>query len=334
MASRRRRASHETAAVDAAYRTVLRYLVVDDGKPPIPGLNVTRRPVAEVLTREEIARVVTALQTNGPVDNWRGGGLKQVGSEALPAGAYVALRKVCHAIAKWHDKPLLEFLMLIPRALFLTLLLVATSPFSPVFAEAINLQPKYGSLPKNEAQKAADEKFLKIIDEQYKGNRKKAADDLAARGWQFLREGKREDAMRRFNQAWLIDHSNGNALWGMAAVQGQTGKLDESLKLFAEAEQTVGGEIQFAADYAKTLGMAGSEARNDAMLKDAFSRFARIHAQAPQLTQNLQNRAITLFYVGNYAEAWKKIKLAEATPKRGELDPRFIADLQAKMPRP
>ena len=49
---------------------------------------------------------------------------------------------------------------------------------------------------------------------------------------------------------------------------------------------------------------------------------------------NLQNWVVTLYYVGNYAEAWKKVKLAEATPRRAELDPGFIAALQAKMPRP
>ena len=49
---------------------------------------------------------------------------------------------------------------------------------------------------------------------------------------------------------------------------------------------------------------------------------------------NLQNWAMTLYYTGDYAQAWRKIKQAEATPRGAELDQQFIALLQTKMPRP
>lgn len=220
------------------------------------------------------------------------------------------------------------------RTIFLFLLLTVGSLFSVAFAQNINLQPKYGLQPKNEAQKAADAKLLASIDAHYKGNRKKAAEDVSARGWQLLRQGAISDAMKRFNQAWLLDSSNGNALWGMAAIQAGLGKLNESLQLFAEAERIIGGDIDYAADHAKAIGIAGVQTRNQSLVNDAFARFARVHAKAPQHTLNLQNWAITLFYVGNFAEAWKKVKLAEATPRHAELDPKFLADLQRKMPRP
>ena len=140
--------------------------------------------------------------------------------------------------------------------------------------------------------------------------------------------------MRRFNQAWLADASNGSALWGMAVVQAGSGRFQESLELFAEAERVIGGDIDFAADHARALGAAGVETKSQSMLNDAFARFARVYDKAPQHTLNLQNWAITLFNLDNYAEAWKKIKLAEATPRRSELDPEFLAALQSKMPRP
>lgn len=224
--------------------------------------------------------------------------------------------------------------MHIYRAILVLVVLAMETGFSLAFAQDINLQPKYGLLPKNEAQKTSDTKFLATIDEHYKGNRKKAAEDVSARGWQFLRQGNVSDAMKRFNQAWLIDSSNGSALWGMAAIQGSSGNLNESLKLFAEAESLLGGDIDLTADYAKALGIAGAQTKNNALLNDAFARFARVHDEAPQHTLNLQNWAITLFYVGNYVEAWKKLKLAEATPRRAEIDQNFVAALQSTMPRP
>jgi tetratricopeptide (TPR) repeat protein len=157
---------------------------------------------------------------------------------------------------------------------------------------------------------------------------------LAARGWQYLAERNLADAMRRFNQAWLLNNSNGTALWGMAAIQASSGKFDDSLKLFAEAEKFVGSDINFSVDYAKALGVAGVKLGDDVLLKDAFDRFERIYQKAPQNTKNLQNWAITLFSKGRYSEAWAKVKLAEATPNKDDLDPRFLAALQSRMPQP
>jgi hypothetical protein len=58
-----------------------------------------------------------------------------------------------------------------------------------------------------------------------------------------------------------------------------------------------------------------------------------LYARAPQHVMNLQNWAVAYFYVGRYAESWEKIKLAEAAPRSKELDKRFIAALESKMPR-
>lgn len=224
--------------------------------------------------------------------------------------------------------------MTIFRTILLPLLLTAGFATSAVFAQNANLQPKFGDEPKNDMQKAADAQFLAGIDEHYKGDRKKASAAASARGWQFLREGNKPDAMRRFNQAWLINNANGEALWGMAILQGEAGNTAAALKLFSEADQLIGNDMDFAVDYARTLGIAGADAKDETLLKQAFTRFAQIHGLAPQHTLNLQNWAITLFAVGNYRDAWKKIQLAEGTPRHAEIDRRFVADLQSKMPRP
>lgn len=220
------------------------------------------------------------------------------------------------------------------QAIFIVLALAFGAVFSDAFAQDINLLPKYGLRPKNEGQKEADAKFLAAIDEEYKGNRKQAAQDLASRGWQYLMQGSVKDAMRRFNQAWLLNNSNGTALWGMAAIQADGQKFDESLKLFAEAEALVGDDYNFTTDYAKVLAMVGTQTKNDTLLNDAFARFERVHKKAPQHMLNLENWAIALYHAGNYAEAWKKVKLAEASPGGAEFDSKFLKALQRKMPRP
>jgi hypothetical protein len=120
----------------------------------------------------------------------------------------------------------------------------------------------------------------------------------------------------------------------MAAIQASSGKFDDSLKLFAEAEKSVGSDINFSVGYAKALGMAAVKLGDDVLLKDAFDRFERIYQKAPQNTKNLQKWAITLFSKERYSEAWAKVKLAEATPNKDDLDPRLLAVLQSRMPQP
>lgn len=218
--------------------------------------------------------------------------------------------------------PLLRTLLLAP--LFAAGLLVA-------FAQDTGFQNKSNLQTGNDTQRSADARFLSSIDENYSGNRKMAAEHISSRGWQFLRQGNTIDAVQRFKQALILDAENGNALWGMATVQANSGRLSESLQFFDEAERIVHDNIDFSADYAKTLGFAGVRTRNQALLREAFARFERLHQQAPQHTLNLQNWAKTLFQIGNYAEAWKKLKLAENTPHQDELDPSFIAVLESKI---
>jgi tetratricopeptide (TPR) repeat protein len=201
-------------------------------------------------------------------------------------------------------------------------------------ADDRNLLPKYGGLPKPEWQKQADAAFIKATDEEYHGDRIKASMDTATRGWQYLAAGDLENAMRRFNQAWLLNNNSGTALWGMAVVEASWSKFDDSLKLFAEAENFEGSDVNFSVDYARAVGIASVELHDDALLKDAFDRFDRIYQKAPQNTKNLQNWAMILFSIGRYSEAWAKVKLAEATPDKDQLDPRFLAALEARMPRP
>jgi tetratricopeptide (TPR) repeat protein len=201
-------------------------------------------------------------------------------------------------------------------------------------AQNINLLPKYGSVEKTPDQKAIDTQFLKGIDDTYKGDRKKAAMEIAQGGWQFVSQGNLDNAMIRFNQAWLADSKNGLSVWGMGVVLATSGQFERCLPYFKEAESLVSGDIGFAVDYAKILGIAGAELKNASYTNDAFGRFAKIYAQQPDNTLNLQNWSITLFYADNFKEAWAKLKLAEATTNKADIDPNFVTALQQKMPRP
>ena len=196
------------------------------------------------------------------------------------------------------------------------------------------LFPKFGNIKKTAQQVAADEKFLADSDSQSGGDRVKAAEIVASRGWDAFRAGDRVTAMYRWNQAWMLDNCNGTALWGFAIDQYERQKPEEAMALLSEAERGVGGDVDFLADKARMLSLEGLRTRDDRLMKDAFAVFAEVNRKAPEHTMNLQNWAIALFYSARYAEAWEKIKLAEATPRKYELDRRFVAELESKMKRP
>jgi tetratricopeptide (TPR) repeat protein len=162
----------------------------------------------------------------------------------------------------------------------------------------------------------------------------KLSDKTSIGGWEALRAGRFDDAKYRFNQALLFNKSNGLALWGIAIVHAQKREYKESLKNFEKAELTLSNDVNFSVDFSRTLGHAGLAARSEEMVKNAFERFKKIYENSPQHGMNLQNWAVILFYTGNYAEAWEKIKLAEATPNGKDIDQSFIAALQSKMVRP
>ena len=218
--------------------------------------------------------------------------------------------------------------MRIKRLKYLLLTIVCIFSFHTAHADDRNLLPKYGNLPKEQWQKDADEKFIEGMKEQYHGDLIKASSDTAMRGWQYLYQGDSDTAMRRFNQAWLLNPKNGTALWGMAAIVADAGKLDEALQLFSEADQYVGEEINFKVDYARAVATASTKRNDEKLRKDAFDRFQSIYQAAPQNARNLQNWAILLFSLGRYKEAQEKINLAQATPDNKVLDPRFLADLK------
>lgn len=203
-------------------------------------------------------------------------------------------------------------------------------------ANALSLIPKYGFDRQHFADQAAQERFLEQVDTEHdRGTPATNADRLAQAGWRDLRRNLVAPAMQFFNRAWLINPKEGNALWGIAAILGsQKETMAESLRLFNEAAPLLGNDIDFATDHARAIVYAGVAADNQSQVEAALPKFADIFARAPEHVLNLQNWAIALYHLEQYNEAWQKIALAEAAPRRAALDPVFIADLEAKMPRP
>lgn len=121
-----------------------------------------------------------------------------------------------------------------------------------------------------------------------RGGLKQLADKTAMGAWEALRAGRLDDAKYRFNQALMLDGSNGLALWGLGIVHAQREEFEESRKSFEKAEPLLSKDVNFNVDYARTLGYAGIAGRNELMVNRAFERFKKVYEMAPQHRVNLE----------------------------------------------
>jgi tetratricopeptide (TPR) repeat protein len=114
----------------------------------------------------------------------------------------------------WHDRQKHEAMMG-TRGRFILLFSLA---MLPAWAQALPLeeQPLYGEMPKTADTQKADDQFIAAAVKY--GTRAQTSDHSVTLGWQYLAKHDVPTAMKRFNQAWLLDPGNGNAFHGFAVI--------------------------------------------------------------------------------------------------------------------
>jgi tetratricopeptide (TPR) repeat protein len=94
----------------------------------------------------------------------------------------------------------------------------------------------YGNKPKCKELIEADNEFFNACDKQF-NTRKEASAYYSSRGWDYFYKNDMETAMKRFNQAWLLDSLNYQSYWGFGNIYGMNNKYSESLEYFNMAEK-------------------------------------------------------------------------------------------------
>lgn len=181
-----------------------------------------------------------------------------------------------------------------------------------------NLIPMYEGVKKNAAMIEADEKF-KAFNAEMGHTPEEGARIGADLGWRyFLRDGDPATAMKRFNQAWLLDPKNGDAYHGMAvmslilsenpafaACPFTSARADA---LFQKALQDPNITPGTYADYGRFLVVEGR-------FEDAIAPLRTALANGPQHSQAMLHLAVALANTDALPEAcdWMK-KAVEALP--------------------
>lgn len=102
----------------------------------------------------------------------------------------------------------------------------------------INLQPEYGNVQKSDAMKHDDDAFISTA-LKADTTAQKASEHMVRLGFTYLYRGDFETAMKRFNQAWLLNPKNENVYWGYGSVYGSFSDYVAAIKLFDKGLLTI-----------------------------------------------------------------------------------------------
>lgn len=203
----------------------------------------------------------------------------------------------------------------------------------------IDQVPMYGGMDRSQYPdlREADDKFITDVTAHY-GSREKASVLWVEQGFVFYRQDNNAMAMRRFNQAWLLNPNNPEVYTGFASVFFDDGKYCDAASMVDKAQSI--GRVQdgFLPDAALILvgcAMQGaSPERKAALLGRSDELFGQaLSSPAVQKVYTLTNWARAMYARGDYVGAWEKVaELRRTTGK--DMSAQFLGGLSAKMPEP
>jgi tetratricopeptide (TPR) repeat protein len=204
----------------------------------------------------------------------------------------------------------------------------------------LNLIPMYGypDIEKPEALKKVDEEFIRNVVDG--GSREEASRRFAGEAWNLFRKGDGANAMRRFNQAWLLNPDNYQPYWGFGALLFAQKRPSEAvvhyekaLSLISEASE----KPRLLSDVGRAYSMLGFAESDPAKSGDLFAKSHALFGEAikldPQYANAYRNWAMSLYVQENYKMAWEIVRKSREL-NREVFPPGFIDALSKKLPEP
>lgn len=168
----------------------------------------------------------------------------------------------------------------------------------------IGLLPKYGNRIKTKQQQKADRQMVKtaLANGETLQN---ASDNFVKSGFDYLYRKDLKTAMRRFNQAWLIDSTNANAFWGFGAVYLTFGDPLVALAQYDEGLQFNPKSTNILTDKATIFMMRYSSSRDEKDYQTALQFFQESYAIDANNQNTLFKLSACYFTKRNCENAWK-----------------------------
>ncbi|TVO75196.1 tetratricopeptide repeat protein [Sedimenticola selenatireducens] len=235
-------------------------------------------------------------------------------------------------------------MMPIRYLLLLFLVSLLTGCVTVAEKEAFESQPMYGQPDqvRPDYLKWEDAAFLKQTSQRFNGDLKRASRVWTQQGNELLQYGDVEGAMRKFNQAWLLDDSNYQVYWGFGQVLVIKDELPEAKRYLLKANELIDDPFQKPAlltDLATVVSLQ-SEALSTSQTAEREALFLRANDYFEEVLELdasyfpvWQRWAQSLYREGNYVAAWEKIHAAKAQGVK-HFSKRFIERLSENYPEP
>lgn len=215
----------------------------------------------------------------------------------------------------------------------LILLIITTTIFYCASSVPINERPMYYEVFDYEKtdehrskRKSADD-FLKKNVILENGSSEKGSEVLTKSGWDYYFIGDFRNAIKRFNQAWLLDSKNGQVYWGMVLCLVNLPKLDQKYLpferekyityLFELAYKFEPSNARIISDLAFNYGLSASrklitqKKEAEELLDQSLSLFKKSTKIDSTTNEIYIQWSQVLYYKRNFEEALNKLDKAE-----------------------
>ena len=229
-------------------------------------------------------------------------------------------------------------LLLLIAITFLSGCLATTSPTKQ--QTRIDEVPMYGGMDRSQIPeiKAADEKFISDVSAQF-GSRERASMLWVNQGYRFYREDQLGMAMRRFNQAWLLNPENPEVYAGFGSVLNDQAKHCDAMSMMNKAlsmnPPTFQGIYTDAGLITVLCALRDSSLppeRKTEILALSETRYKKAESVEPDKNYLYNSWARAYYWRGQYQDAWNTI--AKQRASGGKPNEQLMKLLMSKMPEP
>lgn len=168
----------------------------------------------------------------------------------------------------------------------------------------INTLPLYGEYQKTVAQLNEDTNFVTECDKSF-AKRAEASDFFANIGWQYLEEGKKEEAIQRFNWAYLLDTENVDAFWGLGVIEYQQKHYPSAIRLMKKGLDVADNDnITLMVDLATVYIKCFVNDKHPDDLKSAYELLELALSIQPEFANAYMQKALAQLANGDIDNAW------------------------------
>lgn len=239
-----------------------------------------------------------------------------------------------------------EDLMLKNILIVISVSIILSACVNPNYAKMatpINLLPMYGfpDIKKTDHQIEGDKRLLET-EMARTGSLEKSAKEFVSLAWGKYQNNDLNGAMRRFNQAWLLDPNYYKTHWGFGMIDFQKNRpdkaiihLDKAISLLNDRKENP----ELLAFTASAYGWNGDAIKKTSPLdsKKLLNKAASLISESLDLDPTSgSSYSIGVYiysYQGNYKKAWELVKKARVVANY-KFDSQLLDMLSKEMPEP